>query len=405
MLSTASPTPIYTTVIIPGTEFEVNNTLARGDYVDLVLPASIYIIGTGKQDNRTVVVRSSGQISVHVMVNEGWNGDGFLVLPTYQLGTHYYALTYKPVIWKWPSFICVSACSSKTTTVEIRANLRREILDTIILEKYESYQLDSGSSLEDLSGSRITSNHPITVIAGVQYTQVGSAYGAAFVEMMPPVKMWGTYVVMSPFVGKDNGYVFRVTGTNVTTNVTISNETTVTLREGQWYEGDVASNTMLTIDSDYPTLVVQYIKVGRYYHDYSATNPSMILATSTNLYTSKSILFPVFNVTITISINYYIHVITECNKVNGLMYDNASIASWERLASVDGEMCSVGGEVTAGAVHEVSHEDENVKFIVAVYGLQAAVCCEVASYAYLAGIGYLGKKHFFQHRLTIIFSV
>ena len=96
MLTTASLTPILTTVIIPGTEFEVNNTLARGDYVDLPLPASVYIIGTGKQDNRTVVVRSSGKITVHVMVNEGMSGDGFLVLPTKQLGADHYVLSYIP---------------------------------------------------------------------------------------------------------------------------------------------------------------------------------------------------------------------------------------------------------------------------------------------------------------------
>ena len=119
----------------------------------------------------------------------------------------------------------------------------------------------------------------------------------------------------------------------------------------------------------------------------------MILAPPANLYTSKSIIFPVFHVTISATFIYYIHIITECKNVNGLMYDNASIASWERLTSVDGVMCSVRGEVTAGAVHKVSHEDENVKFIVAVYGL--VVTSNWASYAYLANIRYSGKKHFF----------
>ena len=389
MLSTASLIPIRTNIIIPGSEFEVNYTLARGDYVDLPLPASVYSIGTGKQDNRTVVVRSSGKISVHVMANKRLSGDGFLVLPTSQLGTDYYILAYKPFSSPYfYSFICISAFSSNMTTVEIRTKFI-QTHDTIILQNYESYQL-VGSSGEDLSGSRITSNHPIAVIAGTACSSSGISVNCdALVEVMPHVKMWGTHVVMSPFVGKDNGYVFRVLGTNVTTDVTISDDTKVTLTEGHWYEGNVTNNMMLIIKADYQIFVMQYIKAGGSSSPNADT--SMILAPSTNLYIGKTIIFPVFQVTISTR-NYYIHVITECNKVNGLMYDNASMASWEKLTSVDGEMCSIRGEVTAGAVHEVSHEDENVKFTVAVYGL--GVSGQTSSYAYLAGIGYLGRKHF-----------
>ena len=385
MLSTASPTPIFTIVIIPGTEFEVNNTLTHGDFLDLALPTSVYIFGTGKRHKRTIVVRSSGQITVHVMANEGLSGDGFLVLPTSQLGTHHYVISYRPTQPHYYSFICMSAFSSETTMVAIRTNSQTH--DTIILQKYESYQL-LGSLGEDLSGSRLISNHPITVIAGTQCSFVGGEYCDALVELMPPVELWGTHVVMSPFKGKDNGYVFRVLGTLVTTEATISNDTTVTLTEGQWYEGNVASNAVVVILSDYPILVMQYIKGGG--SSSPRADPSMIFAPPTDLYTSKTIVFPVFNVTGS-TFNYYVHIITECNKVNGLMHDNASIASWERLKSV--EMCSVRGEVTAGAIHEVSHEDGNVNFIVAVYGL--VVSGHAASYAYLAGIGYLGMKHLF----------
>ena len=391
MISTTSLTPIHATVTIPGTDFEAKNTLVRDNYIDMALPNSIYTSGAGVQNDKTIVVRASGKVSVHVMANEGKSGDGFLVLPTSQLGTDHYVLSYIPTGFA-RSLLCVSAFSSKSTAVEIR--IKPNITHSIVLQQYESYQLSMKT--KDLSGSQVISNHPVTVIAGTQWSRVkllekGSKGSFdSFIEEMPPVTMWGTYVVMAPFTGKDNGYVYRILGTNVTTEATISDVGTICLTEGQWYEGDVTNDTMVAIKSDNPILVMQYIRSGGL-ERYLAADSSMILALSTNLYPSNSITIPVFNATAT-TYHYFINIITECNEVNGLTYDDESIATWERLTSADEEMCSVSGNVTAGAVHTVSHEDGNVNFAVSVYGLSANTYHR-ASYAYLAGKRYLGKKN------------
>ena len=51
------------------------------------------------------------------------------------------------------------------------------------------------------------------------------------------------------------------------------------------------------------------------------------------------------------------------------------------------KMCSIRGDVTAGEVHKVSHNNTNANFTVAVYGL-AVSGYQLASYAYPAGIIY-----------------
>ena len=387
MLSTTSPILINATVTISRTEFEVNSTLVRGDYVDVVLPTSVYLRGTGLQNDKTIVVRASAKVSVHVMGNEGRSTDGFHVLPTSQLGNDHYVLTYTP-FGKTPSYICVSAFKSKTTTVKIRTESGRTY--SIVLQQYDSYQL--AMSGEDLSGSRVTSNYPVTVVAGNRVSDFifGRGSGDSLLELIPPVTIWGTHVILSPFMGKDNGYLYRVVGTNVPTEVVISNVGTVTLTERQWFEGNITNDTMVTVTSDHPILVMQYIKeYGSNKH--RTADPSMILAPSTNLYTSKSIVFPVFDV-IKTTLNYFIHIVTECNKVTGLTYENISIANWEILASANGEMCSVRGNVTEGAVHTVGHEDGTAKFTVAVYGLAVFGSNAFTSYAYLAGIEDFGKN-------------
>ena len=385
MISTASNGPVSVVVTIPGTNFAISETVTNSLYVEVALPSSVLFEDTGKQERKTVVVTASDQISVYVMVNDpasGTGGDGFLVLPVSQLGTDHYVLAYTPYdsnYSSYHSFICVSAVSSNATTVDIRTNTKQT--HRIVLRQYESYRLNGRlGSLEDLSGSRVASDHPITVTSGSEGSSIDNGLDPV-IESIPPVSMWGTHVVISPFVGRQSGYRYRILGTNVTTEVMISHFGTIVLVEGQWHEGNVRDNTVVTIDSNYPILAMQYIKD----EDIPPVpaDTSMILAPSTNMYTSKSITFPVFTVASRIY-KYSIHVIIECMKVPGLLYDeNTSMETWERLTSDNGGMCSVRGDVTAGAVHTISHGDSDVKFTVAVYGLGVDY---PASYAYPAAI-------------------
>ena len=394
MISTASDDPVYATVTIPGTDFVINKTVTGGLYVAIRLPDSIYLVGSGKQEYKTVVVTASREVSVHVMANEGRNGDGFLVLPTSRLGTDHHVLAYYIDIADLPSFMCVSAFSSDVTTVNIRS--KSDEKRSISLKQYESYRLSL--SRKDLSGSRVISNHPVTVIVGaiIKFSKGGTDGFGSTLELIPPVDMLGTFVVMSPFVGKDNGYEYRVLGTNVTTTVTISlsDVGTVTLTKGEWYEGDVTDDTIVTIESNYPILVMQYIK-----GDGSSIH-SMIIAPSTNMYNRNSITFPVFTVK-KYTCNYYINVIIECIYVQGLVYDNISMRYWKKLTSDNREMCSVRANVTAG-VHTISHEASEAQFTVAVYGFGVDNNYET-SFAYPSSIHDIhnanGKTSFIWHFL------
>ena len=376
MTSTVSKGLVYVRVTIPGTSYDRTHIVYNGRYVDVQLPDSVMFEGTGKQGGKTVLVRALGQISVHVMMDDpasGGGSDGFLVLPVSQLGTDHYVLAYTPAGYADHSFICVSAVSSEATTVEIRTNSGRT--HSFVLLQHESYRWN-GISYEDLSGSRVSSDHPITVISGTECSSIDDAGLDPVIESIPPVNSLGTQVIMSPFAGMDNGYKYRILGTHVTTEATISNVGKVILTEGQWYEGDVTDNTIVTIDSNYPILAMEYNKknVRRYhYDDYDSVieaDSSMILAPSTNMYTSNhTIAFPVFAVG-SRKYKYSINVIIECLKVSGLFYDEiTSMENWETLTSDNGEMCSVRGDVTAGAVHTVSHTDSEAKFTVSVYGL------------------------------------
>ncbi|XP_072049471.1 IgGFc-binding protein-like [Amphiura filiformis] len=379
LLSTSSPDPVNATVTIPGTDFYEERSVTRTTYVDVALPNSVYLTGNGTDNNKTVVVRSSAKVSVHVMVNNGRSGDGFLVLPTSQLGVDHYVLSYTPYLWgsNYPSFICVSA-TGKRSFVRIRTVSGRTY--DVALQRYESYQL-IGNLGEDLSGSRIISDHAVAVIAGTQCSYIDDGGCDALVEQMLPVQLWGTRVVLSPFAGKDNGYIYRVLGSNRTTEAIISDIGMVTLTEGKWYEGNMTDAAIVTIDSDFPIFVMQYIKGG------GSTMPradtSMIIAPSRNIYTNI-VTFPVYEVAVSTN-KYFIHMIVNCNQVKGVTFDkNNSIASWELLATSDGDICSARREITAGSVHSISLEDENVTFTVAVYGLVEDG--HKSSYAYLADI-------------------
>ena len=106
----------------------------------------------------------------------------------------------------------------------------------------------------------------------------------------------------------------------------------------------------------------------------------MLLVPKVSSYTNN-VTFPVFAYTF-LQHKYYINVITKCENVAGLLFDDEiSMASWDNVSR--DYMCCVRGEVLPG-FHSVSHADPEVTFFVSCYaiGLQS-------SYLYLAsGMSY-----------------
>ena len=381
-ITTKSLLEIDVNVTIAGLDFKTTTNVTRYQYASIALPQSVLLTSTGKQ-NKTVRVTSSGVVSVHCIDSDDGAGDGFLVLPTNQLGKQHYVVTYKPFDISYPALVCVSALDMKTSIV-IRN--QTSLIQQVTLNPYESYRF--GSPYEDLTGTLVESTEPISVISGLRASiPIDSSTADGLVEQVMPTELWGHRFVIGPFLGRSSGFIYRVLAGNNNSTLQISNRGALQIQAGDWFEDDVSGDTVVSVVAENPVLVVQYMKSQGAEDKY---DPAMIIVPSVESFVNN-VTFPVIETTYTASIIHYnIHVTINCTFTDDLKFDEAtSMSTWEKLPSTDGEMCIIRGNVTIG-VHSVTHHDPAAKFTVAVYGLYSSA----AAYAYPAGFQPYSRKIF-----------
>ncbi|XP_072038908.1 uncharacterized protein [Amphiura filiformis] len=375
-ITTSLTLPIETTLSIPGIGFKSVNVVTKSTAVDVPLPENILMMaGDGKQ-NKTIIVTASNTVSVYGFDSPRGNGDGFIAVPSAQLGTQYYAVSAS---YRYQnthtSFICISSLNDDTS-VFIKTKSGQE--HNLNLNKYESYRFDS---VTDVSATFIGSSKPVAVISGGN--PAGSTKIESMFEQLPPVHNWGKHFLLTPFLSIQTGYLYRVFAAENSTRLNI-NSNSVTLDAGEYYEGGISGDIVILLSSNLPVMVIEIMRdrdsnLGR--GDYAA-----LLISPVKHYTNN-VTFPVFRYINTYyTINYYINVVIDCYMVNGLLYDDIYIESmtgWDHLTSEDGSMCVVRRTVTTGS-HSVSHSDVSARFTVSVYG----ICNCALAYAFPAGITY-----------------
>ncbi|XP_072042619.1 uncharacterized protein [Amphiura filiformis] len=200
-------------------------------------------------------------------------------------------------------------------------------------------------------------------------------------ENIPPVSTWGDHYLLTPFLGRTSGYVYRiVTASTDVTNVTISgrNRTVVSLSAGQFYEGNVASDELLIVTADQSIMVAQYAKG---YNTDSLGDPFMVVVPPTGRFTNN-VTFPV----VTLSEDdpqYFISIISGCDNMDQFYLDGMPLDDVQNanlLQSPDGEFCVVRTPVTP-VVHSVNHP--TASFLVLVYGFAKSPFKK--GYGYVAG--------------------
>ena len=94
--------------------------------------------------------------------------------------------------------------SSASTSIEQGSTSHR-----FIVHKMQTLLV---SSINDLTGTRITSNKPLTVISGHECANVpSSATGCEpLAVQIPPTFTWGTEFLLSPFAGRNGAQTFKV---------------------------------------------------------------------------------------------------------------------------------------------------------------------------------------------------
>ena len=382
VITTSSVDPVNITLFHIGLNIQIQKTINRYEHADIELVKEARLKQETGNSNNTIIINASDAISVLCCEDKLSHPGCFPVLPTSYLGTEYYVATYRYSATNYLESFSFSALEQETiVNITIRGQLHE-----VSLQPFESYVYvcEHICYSPGLTGAFIQANNPISVLSSVHTHVPTNAGRGTLILNHPDVEKWGNEFVLAPFQNRSCGDVYRVVAAKPTTLV-ISNVGNVTLNTGEFYEGEVPLNTLVTITSNENILVVQFMKGYNACDGYGA--PSMMVVLPTHSY-YNNVIFPVLNHGGSDQAGLYINVLTHCNTVNGLLLDEAiSISDWEFLRSDDLTMCCVHGKVSEG-VHSVSHAVSSATFSVSVYR-----AFEYNSYAFEAGISSTGKSN------------
>ncbi|XP_019630341.1 PREDICTED: IgGFc-binding protein-like [Branchiostoma belcheri] len=289
-ISTRSPTATVT-ITLPSTGQTTTVTATNGQVTEVDLNRVAVELRGSRKSDKAIHVTSDEEIVIYGVFAEWATSDAYLALPTDVLGTEYFVacMTVRRA-WSeegWynlPTEIgIVGVYDGTTITINPTQDLTFGGTNypagqdfTVSLDRFQTLQVQS---TEDLTGSRITSSHPVSVLSGNLFTVIGNnqqGSGDHIVEMMPPVDTWGKEFVTAPIAKRTAGDIFRVVAARDNTEVTVTGRNPRNLDAGQFWEFEAGSSEYLHVTSNEPVLLVQYSKTAA--ADNTDTDPfSMII--------------------------------------------------------------------------------------------------------------------------------
>ena len=241
------------------------------------------------------------------------------------------------------------------------------------------------SSVDDLTGTKITSNKPLTVISGHECANVpGSATGCEPLAVhVPPSATWGTKFLLAPFAGRIGAQSFKILSTE-TTSLSYTCGTTSNVAQNT-VSLVISTNEYCYLESSQPLLVVQLSTGGSID---SQGDPAIGMISPIDQYVGEitffsleTRVFPSNYISVTVSTEHYIP--------QSILLDGAVInCTWNEIQDSNEEIvgygCSkeVSSSVNTPAQHTVSHMEAGGLISVLAYGFSAN---PALGYAYLTG--------------------
>lgn len=224
-----------------------------------------------------VYISSNDEASTLVVMGlvthlSGVTGDTFTVFPIH----HYPSYTYFAVSTQFPvneedneehlSFIKLVGIEDNTfITITPQTN---ESFDCSTGEECSFYIQNLETRLLysnlDLTGTKITSNKPVSVFSGHKCAQVPEGYGNCelLIEQIPPILTWGKTFLVGPLLGRTTGEIYKIVSSESNTIINIycgdQSKYNVLIREGDSYTISFEDYRSCSVQSDKPVLLMLF---------------------------------------------------------------------------------------------------------------------------------------------------
>ncbi|OWF46532.1 uncharacterized protein LOC110455607 [Mizuhopecten yessoensis] len=333
-------------------------------------------IGKQRIENNGIQVITSNDVTLHAMYHDPSTTDGFLILPVRELSDTYVVPSYdKNGIFK--TFIGVTAVEDGTT-LEMKLHTNHDYFLngrtyrdgdklTIYLNALEAFEL---AHTGDVTGTLISSNHPIAVQTGSQCSSVPVGTGTCnhLQEMVPPVSGLGSVYIVPPLVSSQ-GYIVRIIAAYPTTIVDIKNGDHAELsgfilpEAGNFSNIEVTSSALTFINSSQPVLVTHYAEGAH------RGEPAMTVIPPLYQYRTE------YDISVSDRQGYenYLALIIPTNHINDVMINGVTLSSLADVYKHHGihdsiVYSAVDVKVDPGRYH-VTCEPPTTEFGLLVYGV------------------------------------
>ena len=323
LLITSETQPVQYYIEAPGVGYYRNGTVSAGDEVILNLPSSIQVSSVYHQINGIYITTSSDKINVIGQNLKSHTSDSFFALPLIELGDEYvyYGISVRRYVYYLNSSILIVGTENNTMmklTVTQSVNIGvGNIVTTLtpgieysfVINRLQTVYIGSP---EDLSGTKIVTNKPVSVFSGHQCGFVPSGVLACshLIEQIPPTALWGKVFYIIPLANKTSCTMKVLAAYNSTTINIYCNNTleSYTINEGEFINRTLQTNEYCAIYSNKELLVVQLSHGGEEDNRYG--DPMMTLVPATNQYLNKFDFSTIRN-SIQSGFNHYVNIIVK----------------------------------------------------------------------------------------------
>ena len=308
-VTTAIPgSAVWFTVEIPGLDWELTAQAYHGEFAGINIPSLIGL----NAGQRGIVIRSHSCMELQIAAGSfglsDFSTDVFHVFSTEAFKTcKHNRCTYYVATYGWPlnseGYLSFTAIVGQTdnTIVTITPSVKSVLNSssgseslgatrarTVMINKTETIFL---TSMQDLTGSIIESNNPLSIFTGQECVKIPNDVGkCSFIsEQLPPTEQWGSQFVAIATPTQPLYSIIRVTAyrdsTQVAFNCTNQTESFLTLQKGQFKDVTISTGLSCSVSSNMDILLMQF-SIGS---EDGRGDPHMYLIPPTKWYFSRAV--------------------------------------------------------------------------------------------------------------------
>ena len=300
LLTTTEEYPVSYYIEAPGVGYYHRGIVSSTNEIILNLPSSLEVSSHYDQD-KGIHLTTSSNVTV-IGQNLQWRTiDSFFALPIMELDDVYvyYGMSV-PSGYDHSAILIVGTendtTMNLTTTQSVSISVGNTVTNLIPGRQYSfvvnRLQTVYIGSTNDLSGTKIVTDRPVSVFSGHECANVPQLYVTYcdhLIEQIPPVSLWGKAYYTSPLANKTS-YTIKILAAYNSTTVNIYCNNTLesySLNEGQFINKISQMNKYCAIKSNQNVLMVQLSHGGSEEDINDYGDPMMTLVPDTNQYSNQ----------------------------------------------------------------------------------------------------------------------